>query len=59
LYLRWRQVRTFACACGCGVFEGRHQFNDADRRGAHRVFGLDYQDQTRDWSGGSSAPGAK
>ncbi len=47
---------AFACACGCGVFEVATSSMLPTGAGGTVFFGLDYQDQTRNWSGGSAAP---
>jgi hypothetical protein len=49
---------TFACACGCGVFEVGTSSMFPSGAGGTVFYGLDYQDQTRNWSGGHAAPGA-
>ena len=47
-----------ACACGCGVFDVATSSMFPTGPGATVFLGLDYQDQTRNWSGGHSAPSA-
>lgn len=47
---------AFACACGCGVFEVATSSMFPTGAGGTVFFGLDYQDQTHNWSGWSGAP---
>jgi hypothetical protein len=47
---------AFACACGCGVFEVGTSSMFPSGAGGTVFYGLDYQDQTRNWSGGHSSP---
>jgi hypothetical protein len=49
---------AFACACGCGVFEVGTSSMFPVGAGGTLFYGLDYQDQTRNWSGGHATPGA-
>ena len=49
---------AFACACGCGVFEVGTSSMFPSGSGGTAFFELDYQDQTRDWSGSVSKPGS-
>ena len=50
--------RAQACACGCGVFSvgTAGMLPTTMESGATLYAQADYLDQTRDWSGGSSAP---
>ena len=50
--------QAFACACGCGVFDVGTSSMFPTGAGGTVFYGLDYQDQTRNWSGGHSAPAA-
>jgi hypothetical protein len=45
-----------ACACGCGVFDVATSSMFPTGEGGTLFYGLDYQDQTRNWSGGHLAP---
>jgi hypothetical protein len=47
---------AFACACGCGVFEVGTSSMFPTGAGGTVFYELDYQDQTRNWSGGHSSP---
>jgi hypothetical protein len=47
-----------ACACGCGVFEVATSSMFPGGEGGMLYYGFDYQDQSRNWSGGHSAPAA-
>jgi hypothetical protein len=47
---------AFACACGCGVFEVGTSSMFPSGAGGMVWFGLDFQNQTQNWSGGGSAP---
>lgn len=46
---------ALACACGCGVFEVGTSSMFPSGAGGMIFYGLDFQDQTRNWSGGHSA----
>jgi hypothetical protein len=50
--------QALACACGCGVFEVATSSMLPTGAGGTVFFGLDYQDQTRNWSGGAAASSA-
>ena len=47
-----------ACACGCGVFEVATSSMFPTGEGGTVFLGMDYQDQTRDWTGGHSTSSA-
>ena len=47
---------AFACACGCGVFEVGTSSMFPSGAGGTVFYGLDFQDQSRNWSGGHAAP---
>jgi hypothetical protein len=47
-----------ACACGCGVFDVGTSSMFPTSSGWMAFLEYDYQDQTHNWSGTSSAPGA-
>jgi hypothetical protein len=49
---------AFACACGCGVFEVATSSMLPTGAGGTVYLEFDFQDQTRNWSGGGSAPSA-
>jgi hypothetical protein len=51
-------VQAFACACGCGVFDVGTSSMFPSGSGGTLFYGLDYQDQTRDWSGGHASSSA-
>ena len=47
-----------ACACGCGVFDVATSSMFPNGQGGMAFLQYDYQDQNRNWSGTSQAPGA-
>lgn len=47
---------AFACACGCGVFEVGTSSMFPSGAGGMAWIGMDFQNQTQNWSGGGSAP---
>jgi hypothetical protein len=47
-----------ACACGCGVFDVATSSMFPGGEGGTVFYGFDFQDQTRNWSGGHSASSA-
>jgi hypothetical protein len=47
---------AWACACGCGVFEVGTSSMFPSGAGGTIFYGLDFQDQSRNWSGGHRAP---
>ena len=49
---------AFACACGCGVFDVATSSMFPTDSGGTVFFGFDFQDQTRNWSGGGSSSSA-
>jgi len=48
----------WACACGCGVFDVGTSSMFPNGAGGMAFLQYDYQDQNRNWSGTSQAPGA-
>lgn len=46
---------ALACACGCGVFEVGTSSMFPSGSGGTVFFSFDYQDQTRNWSGGGQS----
>ncbi len=48
---------AFACACGCGVFDVGTSSMFPGGAGGTIFYGLDFQDQSRNWSGGHGSPG--
>ena len=50
---------AFACACGCGVFDVGTSSMFPNGEGGMAFLNYDYQNQNQNWSGTSSAPGAK
>ena len=49
---------AFACACGCGIYEVGTSSMIPTGAGVEAFAEYDYQDQNRNWSGSSEAPGA-
>jgi hypothetical protein len=49
---------SLACACGCGIFDVGTSSMYASHAGAVIFVEYDYLDQSHNWSGTSSAPGA-
>lgn len=49
---------AWACACGCGVFDVGTSSMFPTAQGGMLFLNYDYQDQNRNWSGTSTAPGA-
>ncbi len=49
---------TWACACGCGVFDVGTSSMFPSAAGGTVFLNYDYQDQNHNWSGTSSAPNA-
>ena len=49
--------RAWACACGCGVFEVGTANMFPSGQGGTAWLEYDFQDQNRNWSGASQAPG--
>jgi hypothetical protein len=47
---------SFACACGCGVFDVGTASMFAQHSGAMAFLEYDFMDQSRNWSGSSRAP---
>ena len=43
---------ALACACGCGVFDVGTSSMFPNGEGGTDLLGFDFQDQTRNWSGG-------
>jgi hypothetical protein len=50
--------KSYACACGCGVFEVGTNTMYPNGAGGTASLEYDFMDQTRNWSGSSSAPSA-
>ena len=50
--------RSFACACGCGVFEVGTSSMLPASEGGMLILNTDYQNQNHNWSGTSGAPAA-
>jgi hypothetical protein len=51
-------VASFACACGCGVFDVGTASMYPQHSGAMAFLEYDFMDQNRNWSGTSPAPAA-
>ncbi len=49
---------ALACACGCGVYDVGTSSMFPEDSGGTAFFGYTFQDQSKNWSGDSSAPGA-
>jgi hypothetical protein len=49
---------AWACACGCGVFDVGTSSMFPEDSGGTAFFNYAFQDQNKNWSGTSSAPGA-
>jgi len=49
---------TYACACGCGIFEVGTSSMIPNGTGGTVYFEYDYQDQNQNWSGHAKAPAA-
>ena len=49
---------AFACACGCGIYDVGTSSMLPEDTGATAFLGYTFQDQNKNWSGTSSAPGA-
>ena len=49
---------TWACACGCGVFDVGSSEMFPEGEGGMAYLEYDFQDQTQNWSGNSHAPAA-
>ncbi len=58
LSLVFAPSRVWACACGCGVFDVGTGSMFPTGAGTTVYFDYDYLNQTRNWSGSSSAPAA-
>lgn len=51
-------VGALACACGCGIYDVGTSSMFPEDSGGTAFFGYTFQDQNKNWSGTSSAPGA-
>jgi len=49
---------AFGCACGCGIFDVATSSMFPEGSGGTAFINYDYQNQNRNWSGTSSAPGS-
>lgn len=58
LFVALTPAASFACACGCGVFEVATGAIPSAAPGLSLSFEYDFMDQNRNWSGTSSAPAA-
>jgi len=56
LFLALMPAASFACACGCGVFEVATGAMSSTAPGLSLLFEYDFMDQNKNWSGSSSAP---